>query len=191
MGYLDNTGLAYFWSKLKARFTSIENQLPSTIAGVSVNTSTGSMELWSQNLNNVTKTGFYNAMTCTNAKYTYSTLIVIGYYLSGYCTQIQTDVTTGAIATRSQINGTWSAWKEIDTSNFYTKQETDDLIAANFADISTTITNGQSSSQATKALIGGEHKTTITPAEGYYISGVTVTMGGEDVTSQVFTGTEV
>ena len=45
MGYLDNTGLAYFWSKLKTRFTSIENQLPSTIAGYSVNTSTGSMEL--------------------------------------------------------------------------------------------------------------------------------------------------
>ena len=88
-------------------------QLPSTIAGVSVNTTTGSMELWSQNLNNVTKTGFYNAMTCTNAKYTYSTLIVIGYYLDGYCTQIQTDVTTGAIATRSQINGTWSSWKVI------------------------------------------------------------------------------
>ena len=88
-------------------------QLMSTIAGYSVNTTTGSMELWSQNLNNVTKTGFYNAMTCTNAKYPYSTLIVIGYYLSGYCTQIQSDVTTGAIATRTQINGTWSAWKEI------------------------------------------------------------------------------
>lgn len=91
----------------------IESQLPSTIAGYSVNTSTGSMELWSQDLNNITKTGFYNAMTCTNAKYPYSTLIVIGYYLSGYCTQIQTDVTTGAIATRSQINGTWSAWQVI------------------------------------------------------------------------------
>lgn len=191
MGYLDNTGLAYFWSKLKTRFTSIENQLPSTIAGYSVNTSTGSMELWSQNLNNVTKTGLYNAMTCTNAKYPYSTLIVIGYYLSGYCTQIQSDVTTGAIATRTQINGTWSAWKEIDTSNFYTKQETSDLIAANFATISRNITNGKSSSEATKVLIGGDHKTTITPAEGYYISGVTVTMNGEDVTSQVFTGTEV
>ena len=113
MKYLDPTGLAYFWNKIKSRFTTIENQLPSTISGVSVNTTTGSMELWSQNLNNVTTTGFYNAMTCTNAKYTYSTLIVIGYYLAGYCTQIQTDVTTGAIATRSQINGTWSAWKVI------------------------------------------------------------------------------
>lgn len=88
-------------------------QLPSTISGVSLNTQTGSMELWSQNLNNVTTTGFYNAMTCTNAKYPYSTLIVIGYYLDGYCTQIQSDVTTGAIATRTQINGAWSAWKVI------------------------------------------------------------------------------
>lgn len=166
-------------------------QLMSTIAGYDVNTTTGSMELWSQNLNNVTKTGFYNAMTCTNAKYPYSTLIVIGYYLTGYCTQIQVDVTTGTLATRSQVNGTWNAWKEIDTSNFYTKTETTDLIAANFATISRNITNGESSSQATKALIGGEHKTTITPDAGYYISGITVTMGGEDVTSQVFTGTEV
>ena len=55
-------------------------------------------------------------MTCTNAKYQYSTLIVIGYYLDGYCTQIQTDVTTGNIATRSQINGSWSSWKVISTS---------------------------------------------------------------------------
>lgn len=91
-------------------------QLMSTIAGYSVSTTTGAMELWSQNLNTITKTGFYNAMTCTNAKYPYSTLIVIGYYLSGYCTQIQSDVTTGAIATRTQINGTWSSWKVISTA---------------------------------------------------------------------------
>ena len=113
--YLDQNGLSYFWSKLKARFTNIENQMPSTITGFNMNTTTGSMELWSQDLNQVTKTGLYNAMTCKNAKYQYSTLIVIGYYLSGYCTQIQSDVTTGAIATRTQINGTWSAWKVISS----------------------------------------------------------------------------
>lgn len=91
-------------------------QLMSTIAGYSVSATTGAMELWSQDLNTITKTGFYNAMTCTNAKYPYSTLIVIGYYLSGYCTQIQSDVTTGAIATRTQINGTWSSWKVLSTT---------------------------------------------------------------------------
>lgn len=189
-----STTMAATPSAVKAAYDlaeAINAKLPSTIAGVAINTTTGSMELWSQDLNTVTKSGLYNAMTCTNAKYPYSTLIVIGYYLSGYCTQIQTDVTTGIMATRSQVNGTWNAWKEIDTSNFYTKQETADLIATNFATISTSITNGESSSQVTKALIGGEYKTTITPAEGYYISGVTVTMNGEDVTSQVFTGTEV
>lgn len=111
--YLNQAGLSYFWSKIKARLTGIESQLPSTITGVDVNTTTGAMELWSQDLNQVTKTGFYNAMTCKNAKYLYSTLIVIGYYLDGYCTQIQSDVTTGAIATRTQINGTWSVWKVI------------------------------------------------------------------------------
>lgn len=111
--FLNQTGLSYFWSKLKARFTGIESQLPSTISGYSLNTETGSMELWSQDLNAVTKTGFYNAMTCKNAKYPYSTLIVIGYYLTGYCTQIQSDVTTGAIATRTQVNGSWTEWKVI------------------------------------------------------------------------------
>ncbi len=111
--YLNQSGLSYFWQKLKARFTGIESQLPSTITGVDVNTTTGAMELWSQDLNAVTKTGLYNAITCKNAKYPYSTLIVIGYYLEGYCTQIQMDVTTGAMATRAQINWSWSPWKVI------------------------------------------------------------------------------
>lgn len=184
--YLDQTGLAYFYGKLSSEFAQKSQQLP-VIANIPVNETTGSMELWSQNLNNVTTTGFYNAMTCTNAKYPYSTLIVIGYYLSGYCTQIQTDVTTGKLATRSQINGTWSNWIEIDTSAFYTKQETDDLIASNFADITGSIQNG-SMSQATKALIGSEFKTDIAPDDGYYISAITVTMNNVDITNQVFKG---
>lgn len=116
MAYLDESGLAHFWAKLKARFTKIENQLPSTITGIDVNPTTGAMELWSADLNQITKSGLYNAMTCKNAKYPYSTLLVIGYYLAGYCTQIQSDVTTGAIATRTQINGTWSAWKVVTLS---------------------------------------------------------------------------
>ncbi len=114
--FLDKDGLLYFWKSIKVRFQAIERQLPSTITGVDVNTTTGAMELWSEDLNQVTKTGLYNAMTCRHAKYPYSTLIVIGYYLSGYCTQIQTDVTTGNMATRTQINGSWSAWKVISTS---------------------------------------------------------------------------
>lgn len=111
--YLDINGLTYFFQKLKTVFASRSQQLP-VIANLTVNENTGSMELWSKNLNNITTSGFYNAMTCTNAKYQYSTLIVIGYYLSGYCTQIQCDVTTGEIATRSQINGSWSSWKVIN-----------------------------------------------------------------------------
>ena len=111
--FLDKAGLGYFWQKIKPRFANIEAQLPSTITGVDVNTTTGAMELWSQDLNSVTKTGLYNAITCKNAKFKYSTLIVIGYYLEGYCTQIQQDVTTGSMATRTQINWSWSAWKTI------------------------------------------------------------------------------
>ncbi len=113
--YLDPVGLKYFFQRLKGVFALRSQQLP-VIANLDVNESTGSMELWSKNLNTITTSGFYNAMTCTNAKYQYSTLIVIGYYLSGYCTQIQCDVTTGAIATRSQINGSWSKWKVISQS---------------------------------------------------------------------------
>ena len=188
--YLDSTGLSYFYGKLKAKFALRSQSLP-VIANISRNETTGAMELWSKDLNTIVTTGMYNAITCTNAKFQYSTLIVIGYYLTGYCTQIQQDVTTGRLATRSQINGTWSAWVEIDTSKFYTIQETDAAIAANFASVSKSISNGTIKSGATKALIGDEYKTDITPAEGYYISAVTVTMGGVDITSQVFDGVNV
>jgi len=112
--FLDPSGLNYFFQKLKNIFALRSQQL-STIAHLNVNESTGSMELWSKDLNTITTSGFYNAMTCSNAKYSYSTLIVIGYYLGGYCTQIQCDVTSGAIATRSQIGGSWTAWKVIST----------------------------------------------------------------------------
>lgn len=113
MNYLSKDGLAYLWGKIKARFVNIENQLPSTISGYEVNTSTGSMELWSQNLNAITKSGIYNAITCTNALYPYATLLVMGYYLDGYCTQIISDVTTGKVATRTMTNWVWSDWKVI------------------------------------------------------------------------------
>lgn len=113
MKYLNLEGLWYFWQILKQRFLKIESQLPSTISGYALNTATGSIELYAKNLNTIITSGFYNAMQCQNAKYEYSTLLVIGYYLSGYCTQIQFDVTTGDMATRSQINYSWTDWKVI------------------------------------------------------------------------------
>lgn len=116
MKYLNLEGLRYFWKSVQVFLKRIENQLPSTISGYEMNTKTGSMELYSVDLNTVTTSGFYNAMTCRNAKYSYSTLIVVGYYLAGYCTQIQTDVTTGNMAVRQQINYTWSPWKTINLS---------------------------------------------------------------------------
>lgn len=69
-----------------------------------------SMSLYSKDLNTITKSGFYNAMTCTNAPFDYMTLTVIGYYLQGYTVQIACDVTTGEVQKRQNINGTWSAW---------------------------------------------------------------------------------
>ena len=185
--YLDQTGLSYFYQKLKGKFALRSQSLP-VIADISRNETTGAMELWSKNLNNIVTTGMYNAITCTNAKFQYSTLIVIGYYLTGYCTQIQQDVTPGNLATRTQINGTWSNWVEIDTSAFYTKAETSDLIASNFASVSKSISNGTISSGAVKKLIGDEYKADVTPESGYYISAITVTMNGVDITDQVFDG---
>ena len=90
----------------------VSANLLSAIAGITPNDK-GSMELYSKNLNNITTSGFYNAMTCQNAPFDYMTLIVVGYYLDGYCTQIATDVTSGAFKKRSQINGTWSAWSDL------------------------------------------------------------------------------
>lgn len=90
----------------------VSANLLSAIAGITPNAN-GSMELYSKDLNTITTSGFYNAMTCTNAAFDYMTLIVVGYYLDGYCTQIATDVTTGNMKKRSQINGTWNAWSDL------------------------------------------------------------------------------
>lgn len=87
------------------------NLLPA-IAGITPNAN-GSMELYSKDLNTITTSGFYNAMTCQNAAFDYMTLIVVGYYLDGYCTQIATDVTTGNMKKRSQINGSWTDWSDL------------------------------------------------------------------------------
>lgn len=90
----------------------VSANLLSAIAGITPNAN-GSMELYSKDLNTIVKSGFYNAMTCSNAAFDYMTLIVVGYYLDGYCTQIATDVTTGNMKKRSQINGSWTSWSDI------------------------------------------------------------------------------
>ena len=85
------------------------SQLIEEVTGYPLN-DYASMSLYSKDLNTITKSGFYNAMTCTNAPFDYMTLIVIGYYLEGYTVQIATDVTTGNTKQRTQINGTWGDW---------------------------------------------------------------------------------
>lgn len=91
----------------------ITAQLFSTIANTPMNTATGSMELYAKDLDDILTSGFYNAMECQNAPFHYMTLIVVGYYLAGYCAQIACDVTTGTYKVRNLINGTWSDWKEV------------------------------------------------------------------------------
>lgn len=106
---------------LAAKVAAIEAQLFSTIADVPTNTDTGSMDLNSVDLNTITTSGFYNAITCTNAPASYCTLVVVGYYVAGYCAQIAVDVSTGKLHTRTQTNGTWGTWE--------TKPSTTDLAA--------------------------------------------------------------
>lgn len=128
----------------KAIYSQIYAQLYSTIAGMR-NNAKGSMELYSKDLNTITTSGFYNAMTCTNAPYDYMTLIVTGYYLSGYCTQIACDVTTGNYKFRTQTGGTWGAW-------------TDNVLGA--------LSEKQTKTLETPIVVEGSPKTTVEAALG-------------------------
>lgn len=110
--FLDNIGLTYFYQKLKDIFAPKSQQLH-VIANKTLNTATGSMDLSSVNLNNIVTSGFYNAVNCTNSKYTAATLVVVGYTGISSCTQIESDMTTNALAVRTLNNGTWSSWQEI------------------------------------------------------------------------------
>lgn len=128
----------------KAIYSQIYAQLYSTIAGMQ-NNAKGSMELYSKDLNTITTSGFYNAMTCTNAPYDYMTLIVTGYYLSGYCTQVACDVTTGNYKFRTQTGGTWGAW-------------TDNVLGA--------LSEKQTKTLETPIVVEGSTKTTVEAALG-------------------------
>ncbi len=96
---------------IKAAIDAVNNKLYSSIANVAQNNK-GSMELYSKDLNTIVTSGFYNAMTCTNAPFSYCALIVCGYYLDGYCFQLAANIQTGEIKTRVQTAGTWGAWSE-------------------------------------------------------------------------------
>ena len=96
---------------IKTAIDAVNNKLYSSIAGVAQNNK-GSMELYSKDLNTITTSGFYNAMTCTNAPFSYCALIVCGYYLDGYCFQLAANIQTGEVKTRVQTAGTWGAWSE-------------------------------------------------------------------------------
>ena len=97
---------------IKTAIDAVNNKLFSSIAGVAQNDK-GSMELYSVDLNTVITSGFYNAMTCQNAPFTYCALIVCGYYLDGYCFQLAADINTGAVKTRVEYGGTWSEWTDL------------------------------------------------------------------------------
>lgn len=66
------------------------------------------------NLNSVTGTGFYKVSNCTNSKYSNATLVV-SESVSG-CSQVETEIASGAISVRTYNGSTWSSWKELSTT---------------------------------------------------------------------------
>ena len=97
---------------IKTAIDTVDDKLFSSIAGRTQNDK-GSMELYSVDLNTVITSGFYNAMTCSNAPFTYCALIVCGYYLDGYCFQLAADINTGAVKSRVEYGGTWGEWTDL------------------------------------------------------------------------------
>ena len=69
--------------------------------------------LSSINLNTITGTGFYEVNNCSNSKYTNATLVCTKK--GNGCTQIETDYSTGMIATRTYNGTTWSDWLELSS----------------------------------------------------------------------------
>lgn len=70
--------------------------------------------LSSVNLNTITGTGFYKVSNCTNSKYTTATLVV-SESASG-CSQMETDISTGAVAVRTYNGSSWTAWQELSNA---------------------------------------------------------------------------
>lgn len=97
---------------ITVNFNLMHEQMPSVMSGFDMNTGCGSMSVYNQDLDDVTVSGFYNAMECQNAPFSYMMLIVIGYYVDGFCAQIACDVSTGKYKFRNKINGTWGEWTE-------------------------------------------------------------------------------
>ena len=80
-------------------------------------------------LDDITVTGFYSGEDCDNAPFDKFTLIVVGCG-EGYASQICTDMATGAVKTRSDINGIWTAWMSLSGSALLIDSD-DDLLATN------------------------------------------------------------
>lgn len=117
-----------------------------------------SMSLYSKDLNTITKSGFYNAMTCTNAPFDYMTLTVIGYYLQGYTVQIACDVTTGEVKKRNNINGTWSAWTTTKELPAVTTDDNEKVLMVKEGAWDKAETSGGATIYELEALGGGKYQ---------------------------------
>ncbi len=151
MGYLDNTGLQYLWSKLKEKFalkshSHDDRYFTETETNSKLATKAENVVLANDaDLNSVTTPGFYscgggNSITNKPSGMDAIGLIVTHNASGNYYTQILTTSSNANTYRRTCLNGTWNNWaqdKYTDTNtwrgiqnNLTSDSTTDSLSAA-------------------------------------------------------------
>lgn len=112
MGYLDNTGLAYFWEKIKSNFFPATKEIPANA-----------------DLNDYRTPGVYNCKTNADAESLINSPTEIAFSLQVYRTTVNgyrqvvmpyqatdTAENTNRVWTRASYNADWGSWCQILTS---------------------------------------------------------------------------
>ena len=112
MGYLDNTGLAYFWEKIKSNFFPATKEIPENA-----------------DLNDYTTPGVYNCTTTAIAETLTNSPTEVAFSLQVYRTTVNgyrqvvmsypctdTAENTNRVWTRASYNADWGSWCQLVTS---------------------------------------------------------------------------
>lgn len=112
MGYLDNTGLAYFWEKIKSNFFPATKEIPAN-----------------SDLNDYRTPGVYNCKTNADAESLINSPTEVAFSLQVYrttvngyrqvvmpCQVTDTAENTNRVWTRASYNANWGSWCQILTS---------------------------------------------------------------------------
>ena len=117
----------------------------------------------------ITPNSSYSAKITANSAYTLSSVTVT---MGG--TDITSSAVSGANISISSVTG-----------NIVITANVADYSSSNTTTVTLNLTNCISSNIATTALMGEGYTTTITAKDGYTLSAITVTLGGDDVSSAV------